>query len=36
MVKWARDNNLPFALRSGGHCYEGFSQSKTASPSTRS
>jgi FAD binding domain/Berberine and berberine like len=26
-VNWLRDNNLPFAIRSGGHCYEGFSQS---------
>ncbi|NJM29432.1 MAG: FAD-binding oxidoreductase [Rhizobiales bacterium] len=26
-VKWVRDNNLPLALRCGGHCYEGFSQS---------
>jgi FAD/FMN-containing dehydrogenase len=27
MVDWARTNALPFALRSGGHSYEGFSQS---------
>lgn len=26
-VKWIADHDLPFALRSGGHCYEGFSQS---------
>lgn len=26
-IKWVRDNDLPFALRCGGHCYEGFSQS---------
>jgi FAD/FMN-containing dehydrogenase len=26
-VNWVRNNNLPLALRSGGHCYEGFSQS---------
>ena len=26
-LKWIRDHKLPFALRSGGHCYEGFSQS---------
>jgi FAD/FMN-containing dehydrogenase len=26
-VNWVRDNNLPLALRCGGHCYEGFSQS---------
>jgi hypothetical protein len=22
MVDWCRSNHLPFALRSGGHCYE--------------
>ena len=27
MVDWARTNNVPFALRSGGHCYENFCQS---------
>lgn len=27
MVDWCRTNNLPFAMRSGGHSYEGFSQS---------
>ena len=27
MVDWCRSNNLPFALRSGGHSYEGLSQS---------
>ena len=27
MVDWVRTNQLPFALRSGGHGYEGFSQS---------
>ena len=27
MVDWARSNNVPFAMRSGGHSYEGFSQS---------
>jgi FAD/FMN-containing dehydrogenase len=26
-VDWVRNNNLPLALRSGGHCYEGFSRS---------
>lgn len=26
-VNWVRNNNLPLALRSGGHCYEGFSRS---------
>lgn len=28
MVKWSRDNNLPFALRCGGHSYEGLSNVK--------
>jgi FAD binding domain/Berberine and berberine like len=27
LLDWIRSNNLPFALRSGGHSYEGFSQS---------
>ena len=27
MVDWVRDNNLSFAVRCGGHSYEGFSQS---------
>jgi FAD/FMN-containing dehydrogenase len=27
MVDWCRTNNVPFATRSGGHCYEDFSQS---------
>ena len=27
MVDWCRSNNLPFAIRCGGHSYEGFSQS---------
>jgi FAD/FMN-containing dehydrogenase len=26
MVDWCRINSLPFALRCGGHSYEGFSQ----------
>ncbi|MEI9997216.1 MAG: FAD-binding oxidoreductase [Rhizomicrobium sp.] len=26
-LDWVRVKNLPFALRSGGHCFEGFSQS---------
>ncbi len=26
-IDWVRTKNLPFALRSGGHCFEGFSQS---------
>ena len=27
MTDWVRSNNLSFAVRSGGHSYEGFSQS---------
>ena len=27
MVDWCRTNDLPFAVRCGGHSYEGFSQS---------
>ena len=27
MVEWVRDNDLAFAVRCGGHSYEGFSQS---------
>jgi FAD/FMN-containing dehydrogenase len=27
MVDWARTNQVPFALRCGGHCYEGFCES---------
>ena len=27
MVDWVRENQLPFAVRCGGHSYEGFSQS---------
>ena len=27
MVEWVAGNNLNFAVRCGGHCYEGFSQS---------
>jgi len=27
MVDWVRSNDLGFAVRCGGHCYEGFSQS---------
>jgi len=26
-IDWVRSNEMPFALRSGGHCFEGFSQS---------
>jgi FAD/FMN-containing dehydrogenase len=29
MVDWCRTNNLPFAVRCGGHSYEGFSQSSS-------
>jgi FAD/FMN-containing dehydrogenase len=35
MVDWCRNNNLPFALRSGGHCYEGFSESASVVIDTR-
>ena len=28
VINWSRDNQLPFALRAGGHSYEGFSQSE--------
>ena len=35
MVGWARDNGVPFALRSGGHCYEGFSESDSVVIDTR-
>jgi FAD/FMN-containing dehydrogenase len=35
MVDWARGNGLPFALRSGGHSYEGFSQSADVVIDTR-
>ena len=27
MVEWVASNNIHFAVRCGGHCYEGFSQS---------
>ena len=27
MIEWLRSHHIPFALRSGGHCFEGFSQS---------
>jgi FAD/FMN-containing dehydrogenase len=30
MVEWVREKNLPFAVRCGGHSYEGFSQSAGA------
>ena len=35
MVSWCRSNNLPFAIRSGGHSYEGFSQSASVVIDTR-
>jgi hypothetical protein len=35
MVNWCRDDKLPFALRSGGHCYEGFSESSSVVIDTR-
>jgi hypothetical protein len=35
MVNWCRTNSLPFALRSGGHSYEGFSQSASVVIDTR-
>jgi len=35
MVEWARTNGQPFALRSGGHSYEGFSQSASIVIDTR-
>ncbi len=35
MVGWARDNAVPFVLRSGGHCYEDFSESDSVVIDTR-
>jgi hypothetical protein len=35
MIDWCRSNNQPFALRSGGHSYEGFSQSSSVVIDTR-
>jgi FAD/FMN-containing dehydrogenase len=35
MVDWCRSNRVPFALCSGGHCYEGFSQSSSVVIDTR-
>jgi FAD/FMN-containing dehydrogenase len=35
MVQWARSNGVPFAVRSGGHSYEGFSQSASVVIDTR-
>jgi FAD/FMN-containing dehydrogenase len=34
-IDWVRGNALPFALRSGGHSYEGFSQSSAVVIDTR-
>lgn len=34
-LNWVRTNGLQLALRSGGHCYEGFSQSPSAVIDTR-
>ena len=35
LVDWCRSNDLPFALRSGGHSCEGFSQSSSVVIDTR-
>jgi hypothetical protein len=35
MIDWCRSNNLPFALRSGGHSYDGFPQSSSVVIDTR-
>jgi FAD/FMN-containing dehydrogenase len=35
LVDWCRTNKVPFALRSGGHSYEGFSQSASVVIDTR-
>jgi hypothetical protein len=35
MVDWCRSNNLPFAIRCGGHSYEGLSQSTSVVIDTR-
>jgi FAD/FMN-containing dehydrogenase len=35
MVNWCRSNNLAFAIRCGGHSYEGFSQSTSVVIDTR-
>jgi FAD binding domain/Berberine and berberine like len=35
VLDWVRTNGLPFALRSGGHSYEGFSQSVNVVIDTR-
>jgi FAD binding domain-containing protein len=35
VLDWCRTNNLTFALRSGGHCYEALSQSSSVVIDTR-
>jgi len=35
VLDWSRTNNLGFALRSGGHCYEGLSESASVVVDTR-
>src|SRR5436190_3570961 len=35
LIDWVRSNRLPFALRSGGHSFEGFSQSDSIVIDTR-
>jgi len=35
VLDWVRTNGLPFAVRSGGHSYEGFSQSMNVVIDTR-
>ena len=35
MVRWLRFHDIPFALRSGGHCLEGFSESDSVVIDTR-
>lgn len=34
-IKWVKNNGLKLAVRSGGHCYEGFSQSSAVVIDTR-
>ncbi len=35
MIEWAREHAISFAVRSGGHCFEGFSQSSELVIDTR-
>jgi FAD/FMN-containing dehydrogenase len=35
LVQWLKANNVPFAIRGGGHSYEGFSQSSSVVIDTR-